>query len=52
MPADLPVLALTRARVGGGSRRPDPAHLPLEDVRAAFTELEAGHTAGNIVLIP
>jgi NADPH:quinone reductase len=25
---------------------------PLEDVRAAFTELEAGHTAGKIVLIP
>jgi NADPH:quinone reductase-like Zn-dependent oxidoreductase len=24
----------------------------LEDVRAAFTELEAGHTAGKIVLIP
>jgi NADPH:quinone reductase len=25
---------------------------PLEDVRAAFTELEAGHMAGKIVLIP
>jgi NADPH:quinone reductase-like Zn-dependent oxidoreductase len=25
---------------------------PLGDVRAAFTELEAGHTAGKIVLIP
>jgi NADPH:quinone reductase-like Zn-dependent oxidoreductase len=25
---------------------------PLEDVRAAFTELEAGHIAGKIVLIP
>jgi NADPH:quinone reductase-like Zn-dependent oxidoreductase len=25
---------------------------PLEDVRAAFTELEAGHVAGKIVLIP
>ena len=25
---------------------------PLDDVRAAFTELEAGHTAGKIVLIP
>jgi NADPH:quinone reductase-like Zn-dependent oxidoreductase len=25
---------------------------PLEGVRAAFTELESGHTSGNIVLIP
>ena len=25
---------------------------PLEDVRAAYTELEAGHMAGKIVLIP
>ncbi len=25
---------------------------PLEDVRAAFTELEAGHMAGKIVLVP
>jgi NADPH:quinone reductase-like Zn-dependent oxidoreductase len=25
---------------------------PLDDVQAAFTELEAGHTAGKIVLIP
>jgi NADPH:quinone reductase len=25
---------------------------PLDEVRAAFTELEAGHTAGKIVLIP
>ena len=25
---------------------------PLHDVRAAFTQLEAGHTAGKIVLIP
>jgi NADPH:quinone reductase len=25
---------------------------PLEDVRGAFAELEAGHTAGKIVLIP
>jgi NADPH:quinone reductase-like Zn-dependent oxidoreductase len=25
---------------------------PLDDVRAAFTELEAGHMAGKIVLIP
>jgi len=25
---------------------------PLDDVRAAFTELEAGHVAGKIVLIP
>lgn len=25
---------------------------PLDDVRAAFAELEAGHTAGKIVLIP
>ena len=25
---------------------------PLEDVRAAFTELEAGHIAGKIVLMP
>ncbi|HEX3834435.1 MAG TPA: NADP-dependent oxidoreductase [Solirubrobacteraceae bacterium] len=25
---------------------------PLDDVRAAFTELEAGHTAGKIVLVP
>ena len=25
---------------------------PLDDVRAAFTELEAGHTSGKIVLIP
>jgi NADPH:quinone reductase-like Zn-dependent oxidoreductase len=25
---------------------------PLDDVREAFTELEAGHMAGKIVLIP
>jgi NADPH:quinone reductase-like Zn-dependent oxidoreductase len=25
---------------------------PLDDVRAAFTELEAGHVAGKIVLVP
>jgi NADPH:quinone reductase len=25
---------------------------PLDEVRAAFTELEAGHTAGKIVLLP
>ena len=25
---------------------------PLDEVRAAFTELEAGHVAGKIVLIP
>ena len=25
---------------------------PLDEVRAAFTELEAGHIAGKIVLIP
>ena len=25
---------------------------PLDDVQAAFTELEAGHMAGKIVLIP
>ena len=25
---------------------------PLEDVRAAYAELEAGHVAGKIVLIP
>jgi NADPH:quinone reductase-like Zn-dependent oxidoreductase len=25
---------------------------PLDDVRAAFNELEAGHVAGKIVLIP
>jgi NADPH:quinone reductase-like Zn-dependent oxidoreductase len=25
---------------------------PLDDVRVAFTELEAGHVAGKIVLIP
>lgn len=25
---------------------------PLDDVRAAFTELEAGHIAGKIVLVP
>ena len=25
---------------------------PLDEVRAAFTELEAGHMAGKIVLIP
>ena len=25
---------------------------PLDDVRAAFTELEAGHVAGKIILIP
>ncbi|HEX6510192.1 MAG TPA: zinc-binding dehydrogenase, partial [Chloroflexota bacterium] len=25
---------------------------PLDDVRAAYTELEAGHVAGKIVLVP
>jgi D-arabinose 1-dehydrogenase-like Zn-dependent alcohol dehydrogenase len=25
---------------------------PLDDVRAAFTELEAGHMAAKIVLVP
>ena len=25
---------------------------PLDEARAAFTELEAGHTAGKIVLVP
>jgi hypothetical protein len=35
-------------RRSSGARWPHPLH----DVRAAFAELEAGHTAGKIVLIP
>ena len=31
---------------------PIQAAYPLDDVRAAYTELEAGHIAGKIVLIP
>jgi NADPH:quinone reductase-like Zn-dependent oxidoreductase len=25
---------------------------PLDEIRAAFTELEAGHVAGKVVIIP
>jgi NADPH:quinone reductase-like Zn-dependent oxidoreductase len=43
---------LAKAIVAGEVVVPIQNSYPLEDVRAAFTELEAGHTAGKIVLIP
>jgi NADPH:quinone reductase-like Zn-dependent oxidoreductase len=43
---------LAKAIVAGEVVVPIQNTYPLEDVRAAFTELEAGHTAGKIVLIP
>jgi NADPH:quinone reductase-like Zn-dependent oxidoreductase len=43
---------LAKAIVAGEVVVPIQNTYPLEDVRAAFTELEAGHVAGKIVLIP
>jgi NADPH:quinone reductase-like Zn-dependent oxidoreductase len=43
---------LMEAIVAGEVVVPIQSTYPLEDVRAAFAELEAGHVAGKIVLIP
>jgi NADPH:quinone reductase len=43
---------LAEAIAAGNLVVPIPRTYPLDDVRAAFTELEAGHMAGKIVLIP
>jgi NADPH:quinone reductase-like Zn-dependent oxidoreductase len=43
---------LTAAIAAGELEVPIQRTYPLDEVRAAFTELEAGHTAGKIVLVP
>ena len=43
---------LAQAIAAGDLVVPIQRTYPLDDVRAAFTELEAGHIAGKIVLIP
>jgi NADPH:quinone reductase-like Zn-dependent oxidoreductase len=43
---------LAAAAAAGDLVVPIQRTYPLEDVRAAFAELEAGHVAGKIVLIP
>jgi NADPH:quinone reductase-like Zn-dependent oxidoreductase len=43
---------LAQAIAAGDLVVPVQRTYPLDDVRAAFTELEAGHVAGKIVLIP
>lgn len=43
---------LAEAIAAGALVVPIQRTYPLDDVRAAFTELEAGHVAGKIVLIP
>jgi NADPH:quinone reductase-like Zn-dependent oxidoreductase len=43
---------LAKAIAAGHLVVPIQRTYPLDDVRAAFTELEAGHIAGKIVLIP
>jgi NADPH:quinone reductase-like Zn-dependent oxidoreductase len=43
---------LAQAIAAGDLVGPIQRTYPLDDVRAAFTELEAGHMAGKIVLIP
>jgi NADPH:quinone reductase len=43
---------LAEAIAAGNLVVPIQRTYPLEDVRAAFAELEAGHVAGKIVLIP
>jgi NADPH:quinone reductase-like Zn-dependent oxidoreductase len=43
---------LAEAIAAGNLTVPIQRTYPLEDVRAAFAELEAGHVAGKIVLIP
>jgi NADPH:quinone reductase-like Zn-dependent oxidoreductase len=43
---------LAEAIAAGNLVVPIQRAYPLEDVRAAFAELEAGHVAGKIVLIP
>jgi NADPH:quinone reductase-like Zn-dependent oxidoreductase len=43
---------LAEAIAAGNLVVPIQRAFPLEDVRAAFAELEAGHVAGKIVLIP
>ena len=44
--------ALAEAVAAGDLVVPIQHTYPLDDVRAAFAQLEAGHTAGKIVLIP
>jgi len=44
--------SLAEAIVAGELLVPVQRTYPLGEVRAAFTELEAGHTTGKIVLIP
>jgi NADPH:quinone reductase-like Zn-dependent oxidoreductase len=47
------VLAELAALVASGNLEvPIAATFPLEDVRAAFRQLEQGHTRGKIVLLP
>jgi NADPH:quinone reductase-like Zn-dependent oxidoreductase len=43
---------LVQAIAAGDLVVPIQRTYPLDDVRAAFTELESGHIAGKIVLIP
>jgi NADPH:quinone reductase-like Zn-dependent oxidoreductase len=43
---------LAKAVAAGDLMVPIQRTYPLDEVRAAFTELEAGHAAGKIVLIP
>lgn len=43
---------LAKAVAAGDLVVPIHRTYPLDDVRAAFTELQAGHIAGKIVLIP
>ncbi len=43
---------LAEAIAAGELVVPTQRTCPLDDVRAAFTELEPGHVAGKIVLIP
>jgi len=43
---------LAKAIAAGDLVVPIQRAYPLDDVRAAFTELESGHVAGKIVLIP
>ena len=47
------VLAELAALVASGNLEvPIAATFPLEDVRAAFRQLEQGHARGKIVLLP
>jgi NADPH:quinone reductase-like Zn-dependent oxidoreductase len=50
--AQLMLAELAEAIAAGDLVVPIQRTYPLDEVRAAFTELEAGHIAGKIVLIP